>query len=101
MTEYVVTRWYRAPELLLSCQEYSGAIDIWQALSLLVCQSWSGSQLAGVNNFTWQGCIHEILLSALQKGLLTPATLSKGMDRPAIDCRGVLGAVRGAAYALA
>ena len=29
MTEYVVTRWYRAPELLLSCSEYTAAIDIW------------------------------------------------------------------------
>ncbi|KAJ7296116.1 hypothetical protein O6H91_13G010200 [Diphasiastrum complanatum] len=29
MTEYVVTRWYRAPELLLSCEEYSSAIDMW------------------------------------------------------------------------
>jgi serine/threonine protein kinase len=29
MTEYVVTRWYRAPELLLSCDHYSTAIDVW------------------------------------------------------------------------
>ena len=29
MTEYVVTRWYRAPELLLSCAEYTSAIDVW------------------------------------------------------------------------
>eukprot|EP00270_Netrium_digitus_P015439 TRINITY_DN5413_c0_g1_i1.p1 TRINITY_DN5413_c0_g1~~TRINITY_DN5413_c0_g1_i1.p1 ORF type:complete len:409 (+),score=92.31 TRINITY_DN5413_c0_g1_i1:121-1227(+) len=29
MTEYVVTRWYRAPELLLSCEEYTTAIDVW------------------------------------------------------------------------
>uniref|UniRef100_A0A0C9SAA1 Mitogen-activated protein kinase n=1 Tax=Wollemia nobilis TaxID=56998 RepID=A0A0C9SAA1_9CONI len=29
MTEYVVTRWYRAPELLLNCSEYTSAIDIW------------------------------------------------------------------------
>lgn len=29
MTEYVVTRWYRAPELLLSCEEYMSAIDVW------------------------------------------------------------------------
>lgn len=29
MTEYVVTRWYRAPELLLSCTGYSAAIDVW------------------------------------------------------------------------
>eukprot|EP00246_Nothoceros_aenigmaticus_P000066 TRINITY_DN1008_c0_g1_i8.p1 TRINITY_DN1008_c0_g1~~TRINITY_DN1008_c0_g1_i8.p1 ORF type:complete len:178 (-),score=19.71 TRINITY_DN1008_c0_g1_i8:870-1403(-) len=29
MTEYVVTRWYRAPELLLNCNEYTAAIDVW------------------------------------------------------------------------
>ncbi len=29
MTEYVVTRWYRAPELLLSCEHYTAAIDVW------------------------------------------------------------------------
>ncbi|MED6156487.1 Mitogen-activated protein kinase mmk2 [Stylosanthes scabra] len=29
MTEYVVTRWYRAPELLLNCSDYTAAIDIW------------------------------------------------------------------------
>jgi len=29
MTEYVVTRWYRAPELLLSCDEYGPSIDVW------------------------------------------------------------------------
>ncbi|XP_019085018.1 PREDICTED: mitogen-activated protein kinase 5-like, partial [Camelina sativa] len=29
MTEYVVTRWYRAPELLLNSSEYTYAIDVW------------------------------------------------------------------------
>ncbi|CAI5501180.1 unnamed protein product [Closterium sp. Naga37s-1] len=29
LTEYVVTRWYRAPELLLNCQTYTAAIDVW------------------------------------------------------------------------
>lgn len=29
MTEYVVTRWYRAPELLLCCEKYGTSIDIW------------------------------------------------------------------------
>lgn len=29
MTEYVATRWYRAPELMLSLSEYTFAIDIW------------------------------------------------------------------------
>lgn len=29
MTEYVVTRWYRAPELLCECPYYGKAVDIW------------------------------------------------------------------------
>jgi mitogen-activated protein kinase 7 len=29
MTEYVATRWYRAPELMLSLSEYTYAIDLW------------------------------------------------------------------------
>ena len=29
MTEYVATRWYRAPELMLSFSEYSFSIDMW------------------------------------------------------------------------
>ncbi|KAM6578776.1 hypothetical protein CsatB_030613 [Cannabis sativa] len=29
MTEYVVTRWYRAPELLLNSSDYTASIDVW------------------------------------------------------------------------
>jgi mitogen-activated protein kinase 1/3 len=29
LTEYVVTRWYRAPEIMLSVQDYSRGIDVW------------------------------------------------------------------------
>lgn len=29
MTDYVATRWYRAPELLLSWKEYNEAVDVW------------------------------------------------------------------------
>lgn len=29
MTEYVATRWYRAPEIMLSWKEYTKAIDMW------------------------------------------------------------------------
>ncbi|CAI9785978.1 unnamed protein product [Fraxinus pennsylvanica] len=35
MTEYVVPRWYRAPELLLNCSEYTAAIDIWSVGCIL------------------------------------------------------------------
>merc|ERR1711943_75953 len=29
LTEYVVTRWYRAPELLAECQNYGKTVDVW------------------------------------------------------------------------
>jgi len=29
LTEYVVTRWYRAPEIMLACHQYSKPVDIW------------------------------------------------------------------------
>jgi cyclin-dependent kinase-like len=29
LTDYVATRWYRSPELLLGCNNYGKAIDIW------------------------------------------------------------------------
>ena len=28
-TDYVATRWYRAPELLLFCRDYSNSVDMW------------------------------------------------------------------------
>ena len=30
-TDYVATRWYRAPELLVGDTEYGKAVDIWAA----------------------------------------------------------------------
>jgi serine/threonine protein kinase len=35
LTEYVVTRWYRAPEIMLACQEYTKAIDVWSVGCIL------------------------------------------------------------------
>lgn len=40
MTEYVVTRWYRAPELLLAQDAYSTAIDMW-SIGCLVAELYS------------------------------------------------------------
>jgi mitogen-activated protein kinase 15 len=31
VSDYIATRWYRAPEILLSSQSYSKAVDIWSA----------------------------------------------------------------------
>ncbi|RLV90873.1 Mitogen-activated protein kinase MKC1 [Spathaspora sp. JA1] len=35
MTEYVATRWYRAPEIMLSFSSYTKAIDIWSVGCIL------------------------------------------------------------------
>ncbi|RLV89008.1 Extracellular signal-regulated kinase 1 [Spathaspora sp. JA1] len=35
LTEYVATRWYRAPEIMLSASNYSRAIDIWSVGCIL------------------------------------------------------------------
>ncbi|RLN73389.1 hypothetical protein BBJ28_00019775, partial [Nothophytophthora sp. Chile5] len=29
LTEYVVTRWYRAPEIMLGCMKYTREVDVW------------------------------------------------------------------------
>ncbi len=28
-TPYIVSRWYRAPELILGCKKYNNSIDVW------------------------------------------------------------------------
>eukprot|EP00762_Andalucia_godoyi_P008249 ANDGO_02996.mRNA.1 Extracellular signal-regulated kinase 1 len=35
LTEYVVTRWYRPPELLLMCPTYSKEVDVWSVGCIL------------------------------------------------------------------
>lgn len=35
LTDYIATRWYRAPEVILSWKQYSGAIDVWSVGCIL------------------------------------------------------------------
>lgn len=35
MTDYISTRWYRAPEVILSQKQYSGTIDVWSVGCIL------------------------------------------------------------------
>ena len=35
LTEYVATRWYRAPEIMLTPMGYTNAIDIWSVGCIL------------------------------------------------------------------
>jgi mitogen-activated protein kinase 1/3 len=60
MTRHVVTRWYRAPELILLQDDYTEAIDLWSA-----------------------GCIYAELLQLLDTG---PALLDRGPLFPGASC---------------
>jgi serine/threonine protein kinase len=51
LTEYVSTRWYRAPELLVGSKSYDKSIDIW-ALGCMIPELLSGKPLfPGNTNF--------------------------------------------------
>jgi len=44
LTDYVATRWYRSPEVLVGCTQYSQAIDLW-ALGCILGEMISGSPI--------------------------------------------------------
>jgi len=56
LTEYVVTRWYRAPEIMLSCREYTFAIDVWSVGCIL------GELLGRKPMFPGDDYIHQLTL---------------------------------------
>lgn len=35
LTDYIATRWYRAPEVILSWKKYTAAIDVWSVGCIL------------------------------------------------------------------
>jgi len=44
MTEYVVTQWYRAPEIMLTFKQYTKAIDLW-SVGCILAEMLSGKPL--------------------------------------------------------
>jgi len=53
MTEYVATRWYRAPEIMLSFKMYTKAIDIW-AIGCILAELISGRPLFPGRDYSHQ-----------------------------------------------
>jgi serine/threonine protein kinase len=49
MSEYVSTRWYRAPELLVNHQNYGAEIDVW-AIGCIFVELLTGKALFNGNN---------------------------------------------------
>eukprot|EP00501_MAST-03F_sp_TOSAG23-6_P001640 GSMAST32.ASY1.ANO1.1707.1 assembled CDS len=54
LTEYVVTRWYRAPELLLNCRNYTNSIDMWATGCII------GEMIARTALFPGKSYIHQL-----------------------------------------
>ncbi|XP_059640070.1 mitogen-activated protein kinase homolog MMK2-like [Cornus florida] len=69
MTEYVVTRWYRAPELLLNCSEYTAAIDVWSVGCIL------GEIMTREPLFPGKDYVHQLRLITELLGSPTDASL--------------------------
>ncbi|XP_051522518.1 mitogen-activated protein kinase 7-like isoform X1 [Myxocyprinus asiaticus] len=76
MTEYVATRWYRAPELMLSLHHYSLAIDLWSVGCIF------GEMLGRKQMFPGKNYVHQLQLILSVLGTL-PASIigSIGSDR--------------------
>ena len=55
MTEYVATRWYRAPEIMLTFKEYTKAIDVWSVGCILA------EMLSGKPLFPGKDCEYQAL----------------------------------------
>lgn len=70
MTEYVVTRWYRAPELLLNCSEYTAAIDVWSVGCILMEIIRREPLFPGKDYVQQLALITEVLFLSLQLWLL-------------------------------
>lgn len=66
MTEYVATRWYRAPEIMLTFKEYTKAIDVW-SVGCILAEMLSGKPLFPGKDCTFQPCFtHNLHISNIQ-----------------------------------
>ena len=57
LTEYVATRWYRAPEIMLNSKGYTKSIDLWSVGCILA------EMLSNVPLFPGKHCILSIIES--------------------------------------
>jgi mitogen-activated protein kinase 1/3 len=56
MTEYVATRWYRAPEIMLTLSQYSSAVDMW-SVGCILAELFRGKPLLPGKDYR-----HQVLL---------------------------------------
>ena len=69
LTEYIATRWYRAPEIILGAQQYTKAVDVWSVGCIL------GEMLHGRAIFPGKSTLNQIELILRLTGIPTDEDL--------------------------
>ena len=88
LTDYVATRWYRAPELLISQGEYNTEVDYW-AIGCIMGELVDGNPLfPGENEIDQIHCIQKIL------GNLTDEQVEKFYSNPIFQGKNLLNIVK-------
>ncbi|XP_046497785.1 mitogen-activated protein kinase 15 isoform X8 [Equus quagga] len=90
LTEYVATRWYRAPEVLLSASRYTPGVDMWSLGCIL------GEMLRGKPLFPGTSTLHqlELILETIpppsKEGLCFPGWRGQGAPPQRWECQDVM-----------
>jgi mitogen-activated protein kinase 15 len=77
LTDYVATRWYRAPEILLGSHNYTTGVDMW-SLGCILGEMLLGRPLfPGTSTFSQLNLILEMLPQPTKEGMLcSPLTFN-------------------------
>ncbi|KAH0575746.1 Kinase, CMGC CDKL [Spironucleus salmonicida] len=76
MTDYVATRWYRAPELLLNTTDYNYSVDVW-AIALIIVEMITSQPL-----FPGDSDVDQLYLIQKVLGNLTRKQMEKFLRNP-------------------
>ena len=85
MTDYIATRWYRAPELLMGSRVYSKEVDVW-ALGCLVGEMFRGKAMFPGNSTINQ--IEKVLAWTGAPSIAEIKSLSTNVNKGIMDLLG-------------
>ncbi|CAL6062020.1 Kinase [Hexamita inflata] len=76
LTDYVATRWYRAPELLLNATDYNASVDVW-AIALIIVEMITSQPL-----FPGDSDVDQLYLIQKVLGNMTRKQMEKFLRNP-------------------
>ncbi|WFD35732.1 mitogen-activated protein kinase [Malassezia cuniculi] len=79
LTEYVATRWYRAPEIMLSSRKYSKAVDIW-SVGCTLYEMLTGEPLFPGRDYHHQLCLILDVLGTPRPETLRPICSNRALE---------------------